>query len=257
MKQSAAKLAPKPAGKLIQLSDAGVKYRFMTDADLTLRGRVANLIRPREALRREFWALKGLTLDFSRGEVVGLVGPNGSGKSTLLRLLAGVIEPSEGSIERPGRVSALLEPTGVLNGNLSGRRNAFLYAALSGIPRSDMAAALPKIEEFAELGPFFDVAVRTYSSGMLARLAFSLATQFKPEVLLVDELLSVGDEHFQKKSYFRMMKLIERGSLVIVVSHHLGFLESACSRAVLLAGGEVQGDGSAGQVVAAYRKRFG
>jgi ABC-type polysaccharide/polyol phosphate transport system ATPase subunit len=92
---------------------------------------------------------------------------------------------------------------------------------------------------------------------MLARLAFSLATQFKPEVLLVDELLSVGDEHFQKKSYFRMMKLIERGSLVIVVSHHLGFLESTCSRAVLLAGGEVQADGLAGQIVAGYRKRFG
>lgn len=257
MRQTAARLAPQPAGKMIQLSNAGVKYRFMTDSDLTLRGRVGNLIRPRKDQRREFWALRGLNLEFSRGEVVGLVGPNGSGKSTLLRLLAGVIEPSEGSIERPGRVSALLEPTGVLNGNLSGRRNAYLYAALNGIPRPDMTAALPAIEAFAELGPFFDVAVRTYSSGMLARLAFSLATQFKPEVLLVDELLSVGDEHFQKKSYFRMMKLIERGSLVIVVSHHLGFLESTCSRAVLLAGGEVQADGLAGQIVAGYRKRFG
>jgi lipopolysaccharide transport system ATP-binding protein len=255
MKQSAARPAAKPAQKLIQLDDAGVKYRFMTDRDLTLRGRLSGMAGSRKP--REFWALKRLTLEFGRGEVVGLVGPNGSGKSTLLRLLAGVIEPSQGAIERPARISALLEPTGVLNGNLSGRQNAYLYAALNGIERQEMTAALPRIEEFAELGAFFDVAVRTYSSGMLARLAFSLATQFKPEVLLVDELLSVGDEHFQKKSYFRMMKLIEKGSLVIVVSHHLGFLESACSRAVLLAGGEVQADGPAAQVVAGYRKRFG
>lgn len=257
MKQSAAKPAAKPAEKLIRLEAAGVKYRFMTDRDLTLRGRLARLGSGRNGTSREFWALKGLTLEFSRGEVVGLAGPNGSGKSTLLRLLAGVIDPSEGSIERPVRVSALLEPTGVLNGNLSGRQNAFLYAALNGLERGEMDAALPSIEEFAELGAFFDVAVRTYSSGMLARLAFSLATHFKPEVLLVDELLSVGDEHFQKKSYFRMMKLIEKGSLVVVVSHHLGFLESACSRAVLLAGGEVMDDGPAARVVAGYRKRFG
>jgi len=214
------------------------------------------MTRTRRQTRHEFWALRGLNLAFSHGEVVGLAGPNGSGKSTLLRLLAGVIEPAEGTIERPARVSALLEPTGVLNGNLSGRQNAYLYAALNGIPRAEMAAAIPKVEEFAELGAFFDVAVRTYSSGMLARLAFSLATQFRPEVLLIDELLSVGDEHFQKKSYFRMMKLIEKGSLVVVVSHHLGFLESACSRAILLVGGEVQAEGPAGAVVAGYRKRF-
>lgn len=257
MKRSAARAAARPAEKLIQLDNAGVKYRLMTDRDMSLRGRLARIAGASGQARHEFWALRGLNLGFCRGEVVGLAGPNGSGKSTLLRLLTGVIEPSEGAIERPDRVTALLEPTGVLNGNLSGRQNAFLYAALNGIPRMEMAAALPKIEEFAELGAFFDVAVRTYSSGMLARLAFSLATQFSPAVLLVDELLSVGDEHFQKKSYFRMMKLIEKGSLVIVVSHHLGFLESACSRAILLVGGEVQDDGPAAAIVAAYRKRFG
>lgn len=256
MKNAAVKRAPVATEQLIDVSGAGVKYRFLTDRDLTLRGRIENLMKGNGNGRHEFWALRGVDLKFSRGEVVGLIGPNGSGKSTLLRMLAGVIDPAEGSVTRPAEVSALLEPTGVLNGNLTGRQNGYLYAALSGISREEMAAALPKIEEFAELGMFFDAPVRTYSSGMLARLAFSMATHFKPEVLLVDELLSVGDEHFQKKSYFRMMKLIEKGSLVIVVSHHLGFLESACSRAVLLAGGNVEEDGAPGAVLSAYRKRY-
>jgi lipopolysaccharide transport system ATP-binding protein len=256
MRHTGAKAAKETGATLIKLSNAGVKYRLLTSTDLTLRGRMARLVARRGAGSTEFWALRKLELGFSRGEVVGLAGPNGSGKSTLLRLLAGVIEPSEGAIGRPPRVSALLEPTGVLNGDLSGRRNAFLYAALNGIKRVEMAAALPAIEDFAELGPFFDVPVRAYSSGMLARLAFSLATQFRPEVLLVDELLSVGDEHFQKKSYFRMMKLIDKGSLVVVVSHHLGFLESTCTRCILLTGGEVREDGPAAAVLASYRKRF-
>lgn len=247
---------PVPGGRLVRLSEAGVKFRVLTTRDLTLRGRLARMTNGGRRAQSEFWALRGLNMEMSRGEVVGLVGPNGSGKSTLMRLLAGVIDPSEGSIARPERTSALLEPTGVLNGNLSGRQNSFLYAALNGITRNEMSAALPKIEEFAELGAFFDVPVRTYSAGMLARLAFSLATHFKPEVLLIDELLSVGDEHFQRKSYFRMMKLIDKGSLVVVVSHQLGFIETACTRAVLLAGGEIQEDGRPSQVVASYRKRY-
>lgn len=256
MKQAAARQAPAAAETLVQTTAAGVKYRLLSDSDLTLRGRLTQTFRRTPASRHEFWALREVNLKLGRGEVIGLVGPNGSGKSTLLRLVAGVIEPSEGSIQRPARISALLEPTGVLNACLSGRQNAFLYAALSGIPRTEMAAAMPAVEEFAELGAFFDVPVRTYSSGMLARLAFSLATQFRPDVLLVDELLSVGDEHFQKKSYFRMLKLIGKGSLVIVVSHNLGFVESICTRAVLLSGGRVEADGNAGQIVSSYRKRY-
>jgi lipopolysaccharide transport system ATP-binding protein len=256
MRHAVARQAPAAAETLVQTVAAGVKYRLLSDSDLTLRGRLHRRLRREPEDRHEFWALREVNLTFSRGEVVGLVGANGSGKSTLLRMVAGVIEPSEGSIQRPGRISALLEPTGVLNAALSGRQNAFLYAALAGIPRAEMAAAMPAVEEFAELGAFFDVPVRTYSSGMLARLAFSLATQFRPDVLLVDELLSVGDEHFQKKSYFRMLKLIGKGSLVIVVSHNLGFVESICTRAVLLSGGRVEADGAAGQIVPVYRKRY-
>jgi lipopolysaccharide transport system ATP-binding protein len=256
MRQAVARQAPAAAETLVQTVAAGVKYRLLSYADLTLRGRLTRMIQRTPASLHEFWALREVDLKFGRGEVVGLVGPNGSGKSTLLRMVAGVIEPSEGSIQRPARISALLEPTGVLNASLTGRQNAFLYAALSAIPRTEMAAAMPAIEEFAELGAFFDVPVRTYSSGMLARLAFSLATQFRPDVLLVDELLSVGDEHFQKKSYFRMQKLIGKGSLVIVVSHNLGFVESTCTRGILLSGGRVEADGNVGQIVSAYRKRY-
>src|SRR5206468_1879704 len=146
-------------------------------------------------------------------EILGILGRNGSGKSTLLRVIAGVLPPSEGGVTTHGEIRPLLDITGGLNGEMTGRENAFLFGAINRIPRLQMKELIPQIIEFSELGLFFDSPVKTYSSGMMARLAFSLATRLNPDILLVDEVLSVGDEAFQKRSYFRMMKLIERGSL--------------------------------------------
>jgi lipopolysaccharide transport system ATP-binding protein len=147
-----------------------------------------------------------------------------------------------------------LDVASTMNPNLTGRQNAIVYCALNRVPHDAVEELLVKAREFAELGPFFEVPVKTYSSGMLARLSFALATCTKPDVLLIDEILSVGDEHFQRKSYFRMMKLIEHGSLVVVVSHNLAFIEQTCTRALLITGGRLVFDGRPSEVAGRYRR---
>jgi ABC-2 type transport system ATP-binding protein len=238
----------------IRLKGVGVKYRLLTDRETTLKGRVLGAMSFAKRQRSEFWALKDVSLDVRAGEVLGVVGSNGSGKSTLLRVLANIFEPTEGSVEITGRVHPLLDLTGGFNADLTGRQNAALYGALYRVPRDQMREVIPKVIEFSELGTFFDVPIKTYSSGMLARLGFSLATQLTPDILLIDEILAVGDEHFQRKSYFRMMKLIERGTAVVVVSHNMTSVEQTCSRVVFLSGGHIIQDGPPAKVIARYRK---
>ena len=143
-----------------------------------------------------------------------------------------------------------------MNAELTGRQNAYLYAAINRISRSRMDELLPSIADFTEIGPFFDVPVKTYSSGMIARLGFALATALRPDVLLVDEVLAVGDEQFQRKSYFRMLKQIQSGSSVIIVSHNLAFIEQICSRAIFLFSGSIAADGPPAYVISEYRKRI-
>src|SRR5262249_10881992 len=153
-----------------------------------------------------------------------------------------------------GRVTPILDLTGVLNTELTGRANAFLHGALQRIPRERIEALIPRVVEFAELGPFFDVPLKAYSSGMIARLAFGLATQLNPEILLIDEVLAVGDEQFQRKSFFRMRKLIESGSLVVIVSHNTTLVEQLCNRVILIEGGRIVADGEAARIIGHYRR---
>ena len=238
----------------IHLEKVGVRYRLLTDRDRTLKGRILSGFSQSPATDRVFWALREINFTASQGEVIGIIGSNGSGKSTLLRVMARIIHPAEGKASTTGAIRPLLDIGSTLNPDLSGRENAFLYAAINRIPRTQMAELIPRVIEFSELGTFFEVPVKTYSSGMLARLSFALATQTQPDVLLIDEILSVGDVHFQRKSYFRMVRLIEQGSLVVVVSHNLAFIEQVCNRAVLLAGGRIIGDGPPLQITASYRR---
>jgi ABC-type polysaccharide/polyol phosphate transport system ATPase subunit len=246
--------AAQPA--LVRLAGVGVRYRLLTERDRTIKGRLFDALSGGRQQRQEFWALRGVNAEFHQGEVIGIVGANGSGKSTLMRVIARILYPTEGQVTCHGEVRPLLDLASSLNVNLTGRQNAFLYAALNRIPRQTMEEMIPNIVDFSELGSFFDVPVRMYSSGMVARLSFALATQKRPDILLVDEVLAVGDEHFQRKSFFRMTKLIERGSLVVIVSHNLPFLEQVCTRALLLASGEVVADGRPAEVVAKYKRRI-
>ena len=188
--------------------------------------------------------------------MLALVGENGSGKSTLLRAIAGVIAPAKGRVELSGAVSPLLELGAAFNRELTGRENTKLYGSLLRKTPDEVNGLIPQVISFSELGDFFDAPLKTYSSGMVARLAFSVATQVQPEILLLDEVLAVGDERFQQKSFFRIKKLIASGALVILVSHSAAMVESLATRAILLEHGEVVADGNPADVISQYRKRI-
>jgi len=241
----------RPRRQGIALSNVGVRYILLTEDQRSLKGRVLHLF---GAPTARFWALRDISLRIAPGEVVGIVGSNGSGKSTLLRVMSGVIYPTVGTVEITGQVNPLLELGGAFNFELTGRENAYLYGAIFRFSRERMDEIIPQIIAFSELGAFFDIPVKSYSSGMVARLAFSVATQLQPEILVIDEVLSVGDEQFQKKSFLRIQKLIDRGSIVVMVSHNSATIEQLCNRAVYLSQGAVVGDGRPRVVLAQYHR---
>ncbi|ALN62951.1 putative ATP binding component of ABC-transporter [Lysobacter antibioticus] len=205
-------------------------------------------VRPSE----EHWVLRDVEFSISPGEAVGVVGQNGAGKSTLLKLITGTTRPSEGSVERTGRVAAILELGMGFNPDFTGRQNAYHSAGLMGYGQAEIEAAMPDIEAFAEVGDYFDQPVRTYSSGMQMRVAFSVATAFKPDLLIVDEALSVGDSYFQHKSFDRMRKFREDGVSIMLVTHSMGDVKSLCDRVILIDAGRVVKDGLPDEVVDYY-----
>lgn len=213
--------------------------------------------RQKRAARRsrgEFQALRGLSFSVSRGEVLGLVGPNGAGKSTLLKLVAGVLKPSAGRIEIFGRVCPMIELGAGFDAELTARENIFLNAAVMGYSEPFIRMKFDEIVEFSGLEAFLDAPVRNFSSGMTARLAFSIATVVEPEILIVDEILSVGDLAFQEKSERKMRSLIGGGTTVLFVSHSIDAIRSLCSRALWLEQGEIREDGEADSVCDHYRQ---
>jgi ABC-type polysaccharide/polyol phosphate transport system ATPase subunit len=237
----------------IELKDVSVRYTLLTEDQKTLKGRVLNLFNgaPPSA---HFWALRNVGLKIRAGEIVGVVGRNGSGKSTLLRVISGVIEPVQGTISISGRLLPILELGAAFNPELTGRENIYLNCSILGIPREQVDEMIPQILAFSEIGMFLDVPLKTYSSGMAARLAFSLSTQIQPEIVILDEVLGVGDESFQKKSFFRIRKLIESGVIVVLVSHSAAMIEQLCNRVVYLSKGEVVADGPPRQVLSQYHR---
>ena len=201
---------------------------------------------------RDFWALRDLTLGIERGEAVGIIGQNGSGKSTLLKLLGGLTQPTEGAVRVRGRIGSLIELGTGFNPEFTGRANARLSAALLGISPDEFNDKLPEIEKFAGIGEFLDRPVKTYSSGMQVRLAFSVAVAIEPEVLLIDEALAVGDLLFQQKCMRRLKEMRERGVTLVMVTHDLGAVRNFCDRALLLESGRVIATGPTGEVVDEY-----
>lgn len=210
------------------------------------------LSRGKRCYYREFWALKNVSFVVGQGECLGIIGRNGAGKSTLLQLVCGTLNPSVGSVSVQGRVAALLELGAGFNPEFSGRENVFLNAAVMGLTPEEVAARFEDIVDFSGIRNFIDQPVKTYSSGMYMRLAFSIATSVDPDILVVDEALSVGDGEFARKSFDRIMTLKEQGKTILFCSHSLYQVEAFCDRAVWLEGGQPMVSGQAGEVVSAY-----
>jgi ABC-type polysaccharide/polyol phosphate transport system ATPase subunit len=204
-----------------------------------------------------FWALRDLSFDVIRGEAFGVIGPNGAGKSTLLKLLAGITTPTSGRIEIRGRLSALIEIGSGFHPELSGRENVYLSGSILGMRRREIAAKFDQIVEFAGVAPFIDMPVKWYSSGMYVRLGFSIAAHLDPDILLIDEVLAVGDLAFQERCLARIQALRRSGTTAILISHDLSAIEQLCDRAMLLDHGQAIEYGDPQAVVTAYRHRIG
>jgi ABC-type polysaccharide/polyol phosphate transport system ATPase subunit len=230
----------------LRLSRVGKRYRVSRPGS---RRSWKDVLR---APKQDFWALRDIDVEVPRGQVLGIIGPNGAGKSTMFKLLSGITAPTEGEIRIRGRLAALIEVGSGFHPELTGRENVFLSGTILGLRRRDIAARLDGIVEFAGIGGFLDVPVKWYSSGMYVRLGFAVAAQLEPDLLLVDEVLAVGDAAFQAKCVQRILDLRRRGTTILFISHDLGTVERLCDRALLLTGGRITADGPAADVVSAY-----
>jgi len=212
------------------------------------------LARNRKQYFREFWALRDVSFEIKRGETVGIVGRNGSGKSTLLQIICGTLTPTKGNVQTFGRIAALLELGSGFNPEFNGRENVYMNAAVLGLSQAEIDARFNDIVAFADIGDFIDQPVKTYSSGMLVRLAFAVAINVDPEILVVDEALSVGDELFQRKCFSRIEAIRANGATILFVSHSGGTVVDLCDRAILMDTGENLAIGAPKQIVGWYQK---
>ncbi len=241
------------AAPVIALESVGKTYkRFAKPSDRFWQAVWPSVLRGGDAKANEFVALAPLSLKVQRGEALGLIGRNGAGKSTLLQMVCGTLNPSSGSVKVNGKIGALLELGAGFNPEFTGRENVYLAAAVMGLSGAETDALYESIVEFSGIREFIDQPVKTYSSGMYVRLAFSIATSANPDILVIDEALSVGDGAFAKKSFERIMQLKAQGTTVLFCSHSMYQVESFCDRAVWLDHGQVQMEGPASEVVAAY-----
>lgn len=223
-----------------------------------LRGVLSNsqlsMERTAPAFYKEFWALKDVSFEINKGEAVGIIGRNGSGKSTLLQMICGTLNPTSGSIQTHGRVAALLELGSGFNPEFTGRENVYMNASVLGLSNNEIEARFDDIVAFADIGEFIEQPVKTYSSGMVVRLAFSVAINVDPEILIIDEALSVGDELFQRKCFSRIEAIRASGATILFVSHSGGTIIELCDRAVLMDAGEKLAIGIPKQIVGRYQK---
>jgi len=212
----------------------------------------AAMLRGRRARYEEFWALQDISLDVPHGATVGVIGSNGSGKTTLLKCLTGIYTPERGSVKIDGNIAALLELGAGFHAELSGTENIYLNGSILGMSKKEIDAKFDSIVDFAGLGQFIDTPVKNFSSGMVVRLGFSIATHVEPEVLLIDEILAVGDQAFQRKSTEKIEQFRREGRTILVVSHSLGLVQQLCDTVVWLEKGSVKMVGAADEVIAAY-----
>ena len=245
--------APPADNWAIRAENLSVTYRTPIDRRPTLKKTVARMAR-RQRTVKEVQALRDISLQIPHGSVVGVIGVNGAGKSTLMRTLAGILPPTRGRIEVNGRVSTLLALGVGFNADLSGRENVVLGGLAAGLSREAVEAKYDEIAEFAGLGEFMDVAMRNYSSGMYGRLAFSVAVNMEPDILLIDEALSVGDARFKRKSFDKMRELCAEARTILIVSHALKSLTTLCSEAIWLNEGRIMMRDTPEAVIEAYTR---
>lgn len=240
------------AEDIIKVEHVTVKYKMLNDRISSIKELVIQKIKGK-LKERFFVALDDVSFNVERGDVVGVVGRNGAGKSTLLKIVSGIQKPTEGKVTLGGRVVPMLELGAGFDMELTGKENVYLNGAVLGYSKEFLDRKYNEILEFSELGDFINMPVRNYSSGMVARLAFSIASMVEPEILIVDEVLSVGDENFQKKSKNRMVELMSGGTTVLFVSHNIDQIEEICNKAVWLDHGHVVMTGPSKEVCEKYR----
>lgn len=241
------------AAPAIKVEHVSMKFNLSKEKVDNLKEYVIKSLK-REVQYNEFWALRDISFTVEKGDRVGILGLNGAGKSTLLKIIAGVFKPSEGTVKKQGKIVPLLELGAGFDPQYTGKENIFLYGAMLGRSREFMQKQYDAIVEFSELKDFIDVPVKNYSSGMKARLGFSIATAITPEILILDEVLSVGDGKFRKKSVKKLQSMFDAGVTVLFVSHSTKQVEKICNKAMILQDGQLLQYGEAAEVLAEYEK---
>ncbi len=234
-----------------RLEGISVRYRAPEERIGTIKEYAIRQIQ-RRVRYKDFWALRDLNLQINHGEIFGIIGRNGAGKSTLLKVLSRVLVPTQGRVWIKGKVAPLLELGAGFHPELTGRENIFLNGTLLGHPRREIENRLDEIIAFAELGAFIEAPLRTYSSGMVGRLGFAVATSWLPEILILDEVMAVGDEAFRRKCQSRMEEFRKLGTTTLLVTHDMNTVKTLCSRAAWLDRGEIRASGEVEKVIAAY-----
>lgn len=239
----------------LKVDHVGMKFNLSKEKVDNLKEYFIKFVK-KELTYQEFWALKDVTFNVKKGEHLGIVGLNGAGKSTLLKVIAGVLKPTEGSVQSKGKIVPLLELGAGFDKQYTGAENIYLYGSLLGYSKEFIASKYREIVEFSELGDFIEVPVKNYSSGMRARLGFSIATVVKPDILILDEVLSVGDAQFRKKSEAKIQSMFDQGVTVLFVSHSLEQVKRICDKAIMLEHGTVIASGDVMDVAAVYNQKL-
>ncbi len=237
---------------VIDVEEMSITFPLSRPGLNTIKRKMTELFSSKELKPLQRTVLKGISLDIKQGEVVGIIGRNGCGKSTLLRAISGIYRPSNGSVRSSGQIFLLAGIRIGFTGNLTGRENAYLYGSILGHSKQKMDQLMPSIIEFSELEEFIDMPLRTYSSGMTARLGFSVATAVQPEILLIDEVLAVGDQEFKERSKERILEMVGNAGTVVIVSHSFGLMKNICDRLILLEDGVVKASGDPAYVIDVY-----